>query len=276
LCGSYTVAPVPAYTESARVLSPELALVDPELAAWARLRLQEDAVAAEVAAAAAPAVESAPAVLEPEPRPRSLLPLAIATTVAAAIIGSIAVAVHASSGNSPTTQAAAPEAATPANTEPTTTTTTTPSAKTPTATTTHATKAPTATTLATKTPTATTTAPATTTPAATTTKPATATTPATTTSTPATTTPAAAIPFAWPSVSGARGYVFTLSRGTKIIYRAQTTAEQLTVKRSWRYQGQRYRLSRGAYRWRVLALVESASHGTRIVVSAPFWIAHDR
>jgi hypothetical protein len=265
---------VPAYAESARVLSPELALVDPELAAWARLRLQEDAVAAEVAAAAAPAVEPAPAVLEAERRPRSLLPLAIATTVVAAIIGSIAVAVHASSGNSPTTQAAAPEAATPANTEPTTTT---PAARTPTATTTHATKAPTATTHATKTPTAaaTTTKAATATKPATTTKPATATTPATT-STPAATTPAAAVPFAWPGVTGAHAYVFTLSRGTKVIYRAQTTAKQLALKRSWEYQGRRYRLSRGAYRWHVIALVKSEPHGTRTVVSAPFWIDRDR
>jgi hypothetical protein len=61
-----------------------------------------------------------------------------------------------------------------------------------------------------------------------------------------------------------------------VIYRAQTTAEQLALKRSWKYQGRRYRLSRGAYRWHVIALVKSEPHGTRTVVSAPFWIDRDR
>jgi hypothetical protein len=193
---------VSVHTGQTRVLSPELALVDHELAAWARLRLQEEAVAARVAAAAAveaPAPVAEPKAVdrvEPEERGRSLWPLALATGIAAGIIAVVAVAVRPSSHDS-----ASPE------------------------------------------------------PAA-----------ATGTTRPST------VPFAWPGVSAAHAYVFTLSRGTKVIYRARTTAEQLALKRSWKYQGRRYKLTRGAYRWRVTALVASASNGTRTVVSAPFWI----
>jgi hypothetical protein len=191
---------VPIDSGQTRVLSPELALVDDELGAWARLRLQEDAVAAEVAAAAA--LEAPPrAVVETaagdefelDRRRRSLWPLSIAVVVAAAIIAAVAVAVRPSSDGSPK-----PTAATGV-------------------------------------------------------------------------TPGASVPFAWPGVSAARAYVFTLSRGTTVIYRARTTAQQLALKRSWKYEGRRYTLRRGAYRWRVTALVDSPS-GSRIVVSAPFWI----
>ena len=87
----------------------------------------------------------------------------------------------------------------------------------------------------------------------------------------------ASLPFAWPSASGARGYVFTLSRGTKIIYRARTTREQLALKRSWAYQGRRYRLTPGPYHWRVVALPAASSRGRpTIVISAPFWIDGNR
>jgi hypothetical protein len=245
-----------------RVLSPELALVDADLAAWARLRLQEEAVAAEVAAAAA--VEAPlPAGaepgdrdgVEPDRRPRSLVPLAIATAAAAAIIAAVAVALRPSSDDSAKRAVATPTTVTP--TVPAATTPTTAPPTTPAETTTPAKPAPTTTTATT---------------AATATQPK----PAATPTTAAPPKPTAAVPFAWPGVTGASAYVFTLSRGPKVIYRAKTTAEQLALKRSWTYGGQRYRLTRGAYRWHVIALVKSEPHGTRTVISAPFWIDRDR
>jgi hypothetical protein len=197
------------------MLSPELALVDHDLAEWARLRLQEDAVAAKFATAdipePPPAVAGVEAVEDVEPdrsRPskrRSLRLLWVAATaVAAAAAVAVVVFVRASSDGSSTH--GAPTVSPP--------------------------------------------------------KPTPAAQPM----------PSATVPFAWPSVSAARGYVFTLSRGSDVIYRTRTTAEQLHLKRSWKYRGHKFRLTRGAYRWSVTALVGSRSGGPRTVVSAPFWI----
>jgi hypothetical protein len=187
-------------TAQPRVLSPELVLVDGELAAWARLRLQEDAVAAAVAVPApavpAPAVSAAGAVETSEPylQDRSLVPLAVATVAAAAIIAGVSVALRPSSHSSPQFTGASGPA------------------------------------------------------------------------------PSAAVPFAWPHVRGAHRYVFTLSRGNEVIYRAGTGAERLALKRSWTYQGRSYTLTRGTYRWRVTTLGSPPSSGSRVVVSAPFSI----
>jgi hypothetical protein len=189
-------------TAQPRVLSPELVLVDGELAAWARLRLQEDAVAAAVAAPApapaveAPALPAAAAVETSESylQDRSLVPLALATVAAAAIIAGVSVALRPSTHSSPQfTGASGPV-------------------------------------------------------------------------------PSAAVPFAWPHVRGAHRYVFTLSRGDEVIYRAGTGAERLALKRSWTYQGRSFKLTRGRYRWRVTALGSGPSSRARVVVSAPFSI----
>ena len=187
-------------TTQPRVLSPELVLVDGELAAWARLRLQEDAVAAAVAtpapvepAAAIPTVEAVDG-SEPYLQERSLVPLALATVAAAAIIAGVSVALRPSTHSSPQfTGASAPA-------------------------------------------------------------------------------PSAAVPFAWPHVRGAHRYVFTLSRGDEVIYRAGTGAERLALKRSWTYQGRSFELTRGRYWWRVTALGSGRSSQPRVVVSAPFSI----
>ena len=189
-----------------RVLSPELVLVDRELAVWARLRLEEEAVAARAAAAAtdAAAVEPPAAVTDIDQGRREtrrpLRRLWLATAVTAAVVAGVAVYVRAS-----TDSASKPTAA--AETTPT---------------------------------------------------------------------PSGPVPFAWPSVHGARRYVFTLSRGRTVIYRAETTARQLALKHSWRYQGRQFRLTRGSYRWRVTALVSSPSSGARVVVSAPLRIGAKR
>jgi hypothetical protein len=55
----------------------------------------------------------------------------------------------------------------------------------------------------------------------------------------------------WVAARTARYYNVQLWHGTKKILSAWPTKNTLTLKRQWAYQGHRYRLTRGRYRWYV-------------------------
>lgn len=202
---------------SARMLSPELVLVDEELAAWARLRLREDMVAAEVEGKNRPEFPKAPLLGAARRqvdsganteagrrRAARRVPSAAYVVALIALLAALAAYVRASTrsplhresvvgGVSAMDETAAVDAQSPG------------------------------------------------------------------------------LVFAWPSVRAARFYTFTLSRRSTAIFRARTEdRHRLVLPPTWVYGGRRFTLSRGLYRWRVLAYIGPPSRSVpRTVVAAP-------
>jgi hypothetical protein len=58
--------------------------------------------------------------------------------------------------------------------------------------------------------------------------------------------------FVWLPVHGSTFYEIRIFRNDREIFEARTTEPRLTLPRSWRYGGTTYRLKPGAYRWLVL------------------------
>jgi hypothetical protein len=68
--------------------------------------------------------------------------------------------------------------------------------------------------------------------------------------------------FIWPPVADAQSYRVSFYRSGSLIFSAVTTQPRQTLPRSWTYDGKRYRLTKGTYRWVVVPRVR-ASGGLR-------------
>jgi hypothetical protein len=60
--------------------------------------------------------------------------------------------------------------------------------------------------------------------------------------------------FGWPPVAHAKSYVVEFYRGGAKIYAARRSKPSLTLPPQWTFRGHRYRLTAGRYRWRVRAV----------------------
>ena len=74
-------------------------------------------------------------------------------------------------------------------------------------------------------------------------------------------------PFAWAPVTGASAYRVEFFRGTDRIYSGATTRPQLELPRTWRFDGRIQRLRPGIYRWYVWP-VRDGRRDTRATVQA--------
>jgi len=84
---------------------------------------------------------------------------------------------------------------------------------------------------------------------------------------PAASTPTSGGPaFVWVAVPRASRYEVVFERGGKIVYRATTSRTRLQLPRSWRFQGATHRLERGRYHWTVWPLVKG-KRGPAVVSS---------
>jgi hypothetical protein len=81
--------------------------------------------------------------------------------------------------------------------------------------------------------------------------------------------------FAWVATPGATGYKFALYLGSKVVYEATTSKQQLTLPASWRHQGTSRTLVPGHYRWYVWALDRpgARTEGKRALVQATLEVA---
>ncbi len=71
--------------------------------------------------------------------------------------------------------------------------------------------------------------------------------------------------FAWAPADGASGYRFELFRGSSMIFTAETSRPELLLPASWRIAGERQTLRGGEYRWYVWPLVAGARSPAAIV-----------
>jgi hypothetical protein len=84
---------------------------------------------------------------------------------------------------------------------------------------------------------------------------------------PATTAPTVAAPaFVWVAVPGATRYEVVFERAGKTVYRATTTLTRLELPPSWRFEGATHRLVPGRYRWTVWPL-KKGKRGPAVVSS---------
>jgi hypothetical protein len=60
--------------------------------------------------------------------------------------------------------------------------------------------------------------------------------------------------FAWAPVEGANGYEMQLFRGSRLVFAHRTRQPRLTLPETWRYAGRVVRLEPGRYSWNVWAL----------------------
>lgn len=74
--------------------------------------------------------------------------------------------------------------------------------------------------------------------------------------------------FAWAPVDRASGYRFELFRGSSLVLRRDTRAPRLSVPTRWTFGGKERRLSRGTYRWYVWAVVDGKRGSSAIVQAA--------
>jgi hypothetical protein len=76
--------------------------------------------------------------------------------------------------------------------------------------------------------------------------------------------------FAWPGTAGTSFYVVDFFRGRQKIYEARPSAARLTLPSQWTFRGHRYRLAPGRYRWQVRAYsgTRSRPRTAKLVVSA--------
>lgn len=71
--------------------------------------------------------------------------------------------------------------------------------------------------------------------------------------------------FAWAPSAGVSGYHIELFRGSALIFRADTTRPQIVIPRRWRLGGREHRLEPGVYRWYVWPLVAGRRKSKAIV-----------
>jgi hypothetical protein len=61
--------------------------------------------------------------------------------------------------------------------------------------------------------------------------------------------------FAWAPIAGASGYHIELFRGSALVFRADSAKPQIVIRRRWRLGGRQQQLKPGTYRWYVWPLV---------------------
>lgn len=61
--------------------------------------------------------------------------------------------------------------------------------------------------------------------------------------------------FAWAPIAGASGYHIELFRGSALVFRADSAKPQIVIRRRWRLGGRQHELKPGTYRWYVWPLV---------------------
>jgi hypothetical protein len=71
--------------------------------------------------------------------------------------------------------------------------------------------------------------------------------------------------FAWAPRPGASGYHVELFRGNALVFRATTSKPEIVIPRRWRLNGRPQRLAPGAYRWYVWAQVGGRREGKATV-----------
>jgi hypothetical protein len=81
--------------------------------------------------------------------------------------------------------------------------------------------------------------------------------------------------FVWPPVEGANGYDMQLFRGSRRVFARRTRQPRVTLPRTWRYAGRIVRLEPGTYHWNVWALHAGGTRGSSPVVQAQIVIAPD-
>lgn len=67
-------------------------------------------------------------------------------------------------------------------------------------------------------------------------------------------------PFAWPAVKKTQYYRVELRRAGRRIFRARTARPRLRIPPTWTYVRNRYGLTTGRYRWRVVAYSRPVTH----------------
>lgn len=73
--------------------------------------------------------------------------------------------------------------------------------------------------------------------------------------------------FAWVPVKGATGYLVEIHEGSRLIFARETTRPEVVVPRTWNSSGTTHALRPGQYRWYVWP-IESGRRSTRAVVQA--------
>ena len=71
--------------------------------------------------------------------------------------------------------------------------------------------------------------------------------------------------FAWAPSPGASGYHVELFRGSALIFRAETKRPEVVIRRRWRLNGRDRRLEPGAYRWYVWPIGDGRRKAKAIV-----------
>jgi hypothetical protein len=74
----------------------------------------------------------------------------------------------------------------------------------------------------------------------------------------------------WPAAEGARRYRVSLFRNGREIFQRDVAAAELRVPPGWIYEGRRYELSPGLYRWVVWPLVGAEQVPGPPIVSAEY------
>jgi hypothetical protein len=80
--------------------------------------------------------------------------------------------------------------------------------------------------------------------------------------------------FAWPRTAGTAFYLVEFFKRGKKIYEARPSAPRLTLPRQWTFKGRRYRLAPGRYDWEVRAFSGPRSNpsSAKVIVSAKLQI----
>jgi hypothetical protein len=79
--------------------------------------------------------------------------------------------------------------------------------------------------------------------------------------------------FVWPPVEGAKGYEMQLFRGSRRVFAHRTRQPRVTLPQTWRYAGRSVRLEPGTYHWSVWALHAGGTRGSSPAVRAQIVIA---
>lgn len=79
--------------------------------------------------------------------------------------------------------------------------------------------------------------------------------------------------FAWAPVQNARAYEVQIFRGPRLVLVSRTKQPRLTLRPAWRYQGVSFKITPGAYRWYVWTVDAGGAKARKPVVQAKLMIA---